>query len=72
MQDRELHSLAERNQQLNDKFLRADVECQRVAEDLYSVNKHLEQSRNECANLRAEKRIWEVCNLACLTVSLQC
>ena len=37
-----------------------DIECNRVTEDLVAANGKMDQLRNECANLRAEKRIWEV------------
>lgn len=57
---REIESLAKRNQQLDEKFTRADIECHRVTEDLLSANAKLDQLRNESANLRAEKKIWEV------------
>jgi regulator of replication initiation timing len=42
-----------------DQFTRVDVECSRVADELSIANGRLEQMRNECANLRAEKNIWE-------------
>lgn len=37
-----------------------DIECARATEDLQIAHGHLEQLRTECANLRAEKKIWEV------------
>ncbi|KAF6755929.1 hypothetical protein DFP72DRAFT_895626 [Ephemerocybe angulata] len=49
----------DQNQQLFDQWTRVDVECQRVTEELHVSNGRLEQLRNECANLRAEKNIWE-------------
>lgn len=57
---REIDSLAQRNQQLHEKFTRADIECHRFTEDLLTTNARLDQLRNESANLRAEKKIWEV------------
>lgn len=57
---REIESLAKRNQQLHEKFTRADIECHRFTEDLLTANAKLDQLRNESANLRAEKKIWEV------------
>ncbi|KAF5340774.1 hypothetical protein D9611_007504 [Ephemerocybe angulata] len=57
--NRDLEELTKRNQQLFDQWTRVDVECQRVTEELHVSNGRLEQLRNECANLRAEKNIWE-------------
>ncbi|CAL1712475.1 unnamed protein product [Somion occarium] len=59
MQSRELESQGRRNQELYDQYTRVDIECNRVSEDLLSSKSFAEQLRNECANLRAEKRIWE-------------
>ncbi|KAI0245028.1 hypothetical protein BJV78DRAFT_1159251 [Lactifluus subvellereus] len=36
-----------------------DIECNCVTEDLVIANGKMDQLRNECANLQAEKRIWE-------------
>lgn len=58
--NREIDNLTKRNQQLYDQYTRIDIECNRVTEDLITSNGRLEQLRNECANLRAEKNIWEV------------
>ena len=55
----ELKELTHRHQGLMDQFTRVDVECSRVADELAIANGRLEQMRNECANLRAEKKIWE-------------
>lgn len=60
MQERELNSLSKRNQDIYDQYLRIDIECNRVTEELLVATGHLEQMRNECANLRAEKKIWHV------------
>ncbi|PBK97398.1 hypothetical protein ARMGADRAFT_637587 [Armillaria gallica] len=56
---RELDDLSKRNQQLFDQWTRVDIECGRVTEDLRMANSRVEQLRNECANLRAEKKIWD-------------
>ncbi|KAF8887179.1 hypothetical protein BD779DRAFT_1672932 [Infundibulicybe gibba] len=56
---RELDDLTKRNQQLFDQWTRVDIECSRVTEDLQIASGRVEQLRNECANLRAEKKIWE-------------
>jgi nucleoprotein TPR len=44
---------------LYERFTAVDIECNRVTEDLVVANGKMDQLRNECANLRAEKRIWE-------------
>ncbi|KAI0770118.1 hypothetical protein C8Q74DRAFT_1333063 [Fomes fomentarius] len=59
IQRRENEDLLTRNQKLYDQYTRIDIECNRMSEDLLAVNSLLEQHRNECANLRAEKKIWE-------------
>ncbi|KAJ6452550.1 hypothetical protein C8R47DRAFT_265654 [Mycena vitilis] len=56
---REIDDLTKRNQQLFDQWTRIDIECSRATEDLQTANGRIEQLRNECANLRAEKKIWE-------------
>ncbi|KAF7348346.1 Protein MLP1 [Mycena sanguinolenta] len=56
---REVEDLTQRNQQLFDQWTRLDIECNRATEDLQTANGRIEQLRNECANLRAEKKIWE-------------
>jgi nucleoprotein TPR len=63
MQTCELDNLRKRNQQLGDQYMRADMACNHVSEDLIVAKSQLEQLRNECANLRAEKKIWEVSGL---------
>lgn len=60
MQSRDLDSLALRNQQLYDQQTRLDIDRERVMDELVVTKSDLEQLRNEAANLRAEKRIWEV------------
>ncbi|KAI0373683.1 hypothetical protein BV20DRAFT_669146 [Pilatotrama ljubarskyi] len=59
IQKRENEDLQKRNQHLYDQYTRIDIECNRMSEDLLASNSLLEQLRNECANLRAEKKIWE-------------
>ncbi|CCM06215.1 uncharacterized protein FIBRA_08460 [Fibroporia radiculosa] len=58
-QSRELDNMSKRNQQLYDQYTRIDIECNRVSEELLTANSITEQLRSECANLRAEKKIWE-------------
>lgn len=60
MQSRDIDNLTKRNQELYDQYTRIDIECNRVSEDLLSATNVVEQLRNEAANLRAEKNIWEV------------
>jgi nucleoprotein TPR len=59
LQARDLDSLRKRNQQLDDQYIRADIACNHASEDLVTAKGQIEQLRNECANLRAEKKIWE-------------
>ncbi|KAL0960729.1 hypothetical protein HGRIS_005754 [Hohenbuehelia grisea] len=59
LQSREMDALTKRNKQLYDQWTRLDVECARATEDLQIAHGHIEQLRTECANLRAEKKIWE-------------
>ena len=66
MQKRENDDLVKRNQGLYDQYTRVDIECNRMSEDLIASNGLLEQLRNECANLRAEKKIWEVSLHGCV------
>jgi nucleoprotein TPR len=63
MRNRELDTLTKRNQQIYDQYTRCDIECKHALEDLLSANGRIEQLRNECANLRAEKAIWGVSKL---------
>jgi hypothetical protein len=58
---RDLDNLTKRNQQLYDQYIRIDIECNRAQQELSEANSRVEQLRNENANLRAEKKIWEVC-----------
>jgi len=57
---RDLDDLTKRNRDLYERFTTVDIECNRVAEYLIAANGQVDQLRNECANLRAEKKIWEV------------
>jgi hypothetical protein len=57
---RDLDDVTKRNRDLYERFTSVDIECSRVSEDLIAANGQIDQLRNECANLRAEKRIWEV------------
>ncbi|KAI6139407.1 hypothetical protein BKA82DRAFT_25515 [Pisolithus tinctorius] len=59
LQSRDLDQLSMRNQQLYDQQMRLDIDKERVMDELATVKSDLEQLRNEAANLRAEKRIWE-------------
>ncbi|KAJ7769598.1 hypothetical protein DFH07DRAFT_954191 [Mycena maculata] len=52
MHGREIGNLTKQNQQLFGQRTRIYFECSRANEDLA-------QLRSECANLRAEKKIWE-------------
>ena len=60
MHNQELDELTKRNRQMLDQWTRSDIECNRISEDLHLTTGRLEQLRNENANLRAEKKIWEV------------
>jgi nucleoprotein TPR len=57
---RDFDDLTKRHGDLNERFTAVDIKYNRVTEDLTTANGHLDQLRNECANLRAEKRIWDV------------
>lgn len=57
---RDMDDLTRRNRDLYERFTSVDIECNRVAEYLDTANGQIDQLRNECANLRAEKKIWEV------------
>ena len=60
MHEREAQNLQKRNQQLHEQYTRLDIACNHAAEELASANSQIERLRNECSNLRAEKKIWEV------------
>lgn len=55
----DMDEFSKRNAQLNEQNVRLDIECGRVSDELQVTMGRLEQLRNECANLRAEKNIWE-------------
>ncbi|KAF8340155.1 hypothetical protein F5887DRAFT_919553 [Amanita rubescens] len=57
---RQVDDLTKRNQKLFDQWIRIDIECSRATEELQIATGQIEQLRNESANLRAEKKIWEV------------
>ncbi|KAG5646523.1 hypothetical protein DXG03_003290 [Asterophora parasitica] len=59
MHDREIDDLNKRYQQVYDRYTRTDIECIRATEELQIATGRIEQLRNESANLRAEKNIWE-------------
>lgn len=59
MANRELDEMTKRSQKLYDQWLRSDVEVHKLSDQLRDTTGSLEQMRNECANLRAEKSIWE-------------
>lgn len=59
MQSQNIESLIKSNQELHDQHTRAEMECHRVSDDLLSSTSLIDQLRNEIANLRAEKQIWE-------------
>ena len=58
--EREAQNLQKRNQQLHEQHMHLDIAWNHAAEELASVNSQIERLRNECSNLRAEKKIWEV------------
>ncbi|KAF8967178.1 hypothetical protein BDZ97DRAFT_1917117 [Flammula alnicola] len=55
----EIDELTKRNNHLHEQNVRLDIECGRVTDELQVALGRMEQLRNECANLRAEKKIWE-------------
>lgn len=60
MQNRDLDNLSMRNQELIDKYARIDLHCGQLSAELVGANAVIDQLRNETANLRAEKQIWQV------------
>lgn len=60
MHEREAQNVQKRNHQLQDQYMRLDIACNHASEELASANSQIERLRNECSNLRAEKKIWEV------------
>lgn len=59
LQSRDLDKLTIRNQHLYDQQIRLDIDKERVMDELATAKSDLERLRNEAANLRAEKKIWE-------------
>ena len=59
MTEREMQNLQKRNQQLQDQYARLDIACNHASEELATANSQIERLRNDCSNLRAEKKIWE-------------
>lgn len=55
-----LEELNKRNRILQDQNVRLEIECNRLTDELEVHMTRVEQLRNESANLRAEKKIWEV------------
>jgi nucleoprotein TPR len=58
--EQENNELRKRHQQVLDQWTRLDIECARLTDDLQQAKGQLDSLRNECANLRAEKQIWQV------------
>ncbi|KAG2088543.1 uncharacterized protein F5147DRAFT_789372 [Suillus discolor] len=54
---RDLDNLTKRNQQLYDRYIRIDIECNQAQQELSEANSRVKQLRNENANLRAKKKI---------------
>ncbi|KAG6891509.1 hypothetical protein C0992_005042 [Termitomyces sp. T32_za158] len=57
--DRDLAALNKRYQDAYDRFTRAEIESNRATEELQVVTGRFEQLRNDCANLKAEKKVSE-------------
>jgi len=57
---RDLEDQMRRNRDLHERATVVDIEYTRVTKDLITANGHIDQLRNERANLRAEKNIWNV------------
>jgi nucleoprotein TPR len=66
----EIDEFSKRNAQLNEQNVRFDIECGRLTEELQVALGRLEQLRNDCANLRAEKKIWEVSEPVLFTICI--
>jgi len=64
LQSRDLDNMTQRNRQLYDDQARHDIERGRIMDELAMAKGDLDQLRNEAANLRAEKKIWEVSHTA--------
>ena len=59
MAEKESQNLQKRNQQLQDQYARLDIACNHASEELATAHSQIERLRNDCSNLRAEKKIWE-------------
>lgn len=59
---REVDELTKRTAELRDQLTRSEIACSHATDELSIANGRLEQMRNDSANLRAEKKIWEVCS----------
>jgi nucleoprotein TPR len=55
---RELQDIEIRHQKLTLQYTRAETEYNNVADSLHEAKGENDRLRNECANLRAEKKIW--------------
>ncbi|TRM58157.1 hypothetical protein BD626DRAFT_410863 [Schizophyllum amplum] len=53
----QLKGLEQRNNHLSDQLIRLDAEAARATDELVVAQGRVEQLRNECANLRAEKQV---------------
>ncbi|CAI4217717.1 unnamed protein product [Parascedosporium putredinis] len=51
--------LQKRNQTLSETTARQDIRTQQVAEELVEARELLDSTRNEAANLKAEKKLWK-------------
>ncbi|KEZ40054.1 Filament-forming protein [Scedosporium apiospermum] len=51
--------LQKRNQSLSETTAKQDIRTQQVAEELVETRELLESTRNEAANLKAEKKLWK-------------
>lgn len=61
MQEREVQTLSKRNQQLHEQYTRLDIACNHASDELAHALQQIDRLRNDCALLRSEKQVWEVC-----------
>lgn len=59
-QNQEYENMSKRNRELQDQCVKHEITSNHLTEELGTITSQTEILRNECANLRAEKRIWEV------------
>ncbi len=59
-QNNEYENVSKRNRQLQDQYVKLEIASNHLTEELATATSQVEILRNECANLRAEKKIWEV------------